>query len=80
MTILLVCIAQQSFDMLNVIFPDVKSGVIEQLESWGKFKTKTKTKDQKKTDGSKRQRLTGIIKLDDVNDARTKNSDKCTLI
>ncbi|XP_059649125.1 DNA topoisomerase 2 [Cornus florida] len=54
-----------------------KSGVVESLLSWADFK---QSKDLKKTDGTKRQRITGITKLDDANDAGGKNSDKCTLI
>lgn len=54
-----------------------KSGVVESLLSWADYK---QNKDLKKTDGTKRQRLTGITKLEDANDAGGKNSDKCTLI
>ncbi|KAK3030786.1 hypothetical protein RJ639_035451 [Escallonia herrerae] len=54
-----------------------KSGVVESLLSWADFKH---SKDLKKTDGTKRQRITGITKLEDANDAGGKNSDKCTLI
>ncbi|KAI4333104.1 hypothetical protein L6164_017951 [Bauhinia variegata] len=38
------------------------------------------SKDLKKTDGTKTQRVRGIVKLEDANDAGGKNSDKCTLI
>ncbi|KAJ4785264.1 DNA topoisomerase 2 [Rhynchospora pubera] len=54
-----------------------KSGVVNNLLSWADFK---QSKELKKTDGSKRQRLTGIPKLEDANDAGGKSSDKCTLI
>ncbi|KAF8396139.1 hypothetical protein HHK36_017752 [Tetracentron sinense] len=54
-----------------------KSGVVENLLSWADFK---QSKDLKKTDGAKRQRITGITKLEDANDAGGRNSDKCTLI
>ncbi|KAL3537453.1 hypothetical protein ACH5RR_000819 [Cinchona calisaya] len=54
-----------------------KSGVVENLLSWADFK---QSKDLKKTDGTKRQRITGITKLEDANDAGGKNSDRCTLI
>ncbi|OVA19386.1 DNA topoisomerase II [Macleaya cordata] len=54
-----------------------KSGVVESLLSWADFK---QSKDLKKTDGAKRQRITGITKLEDANDAGGRNSDKCTLI
>ena len=54
-----------------------KSGFFENILSWADFK---QSKDLKKTDGTKRQKLTGITKLDDANDAGSKNSKKCTLI
>ncbi|GAB2260936.1 hypothetical protein Droror1_Dr00011791 [Drosera rotundifolia] len=54
-----------------------KSGVVESLISWADFK---QNKDLKKTDGTKRQRITGIAKLEDANEAGGKNSEKCTLI
>ncbi|GAB4828068.1 DNA topoisomerase 2 [Ancistrocladus abbreviatus] len=54
-----------------------KSGIVENLISWADFK---QSKDLKKTDGTKRQRLTGIAKLDDANEAGGRNSEKCTLI
>ncbi|KAK8945392.1 DNA topoisomerase 2 [Platanthera guangdongensis] len=54
-----------------------KSGIVESLLSWADFK---QSKELKKTDGTKRQKITGITKLDDANDAGGKNSDKCTLI
>jgi DNA topoisomerase-2 len=56
----------------------LKSGVVENVLSYAKFK-----QDQlmKKTDGSgKRTRISGMAKLDDANNAGGKNSSKCTLI
>ncbi|WCJ39367.1 DNA topoisomerase 2 [Euphorbia peplus] len=53
-----------------------KSDIVENLLSWAKFKL---DKDLKKTDGSKRGRV-NIPKLEDANEAGTKNSHKCTLI
>ncbi|XP_038982287.1 DNA topoisomerase 2 [Phoenix dactylifera] len=47
------------------------------LLSWADFK---QSKELKKTDGTKRQRITGIPKLEDANDAGGRNSEKCTLI
>ncbi|KAM7515726.1 hypothetical protein LguiA_005309 [Lonicera macranthoides] len=38
------------------------------------------SKDLKKTDGTKRGRITGITKLEDADDVGGKNCDKCTLI
>ncbi|URE07085.1 hypothetical protein MUK42_20585 [Musa troglodytarum] len=54
-----------------------KSGVVNTLLTWADFK---QSKELKKTDGAKRQRITGIPKLEDANDAGGKNSDKCTLV
>ncbi|WOK99049.1 DNA topoisomerase 2-like [Canna indica] len=54
-----------------------KSGVVNTLLTWADFK---QSKELKKTDGAKRQRITGIPKLEDANDAGGRNSDKCTLI
>ncbi|KAL7227532.1 hypothetical protein ACSBR1_022397 [Camellia fascicularis] len=54
-----------------------KSGIVESLLSWADFK---QSKDLKKTDRTKRQRITGITKLEDANDVGGKSSDKCTLI
>ncbi|KAK4703211.1 DNA topoisomerase II, partial [Phenoliferia sp. Uapishka_3] len=54
-----------------------KSGVIDNVLNWARFK-----QDQmmKKTDGHKRSRITGLTKLEDANNAGTKNGSKCTLI
>ncbi|XP_038974184.1 DNA topoisomerase 2-like [Phoenix dactylifera] len=54
-----------------------KSGVVNSLLSWADFK---QSKELKKTDGTKRQRIVGIPKLEDANDAGGRNSEKCTLI
>jgi DNA topoisomerase-2 len=55
----------------------LKSGVVENVLSFAKFK-----QDQlmKKTDGGKRSRISGLTKLDDANNAGTKNASQCTLI
>ncbi|RWW84684.1 hypothetical protein BHE74_00006692 [Ensete ventricosum] len=53
-----------------------KSGVVNTLLTWADFK---QSKELKKTDGAKRQRITGIPKLEDANDAGGKNSDKADL-
>lgn len=55
----------------------MKTGVVENIVQWAQFK---QSKELKKTDGAKRSRLTGIVKLDDANEAGTRNSNKCTLI
>ncbi|QCD95617.1 DNA topoisomerase II [Vigna unguiculata] len=53
------------------------SGIVDTLLSWADFK---QSKDLKKSDGTKTQRLRGIVKLEDANDAGGRNSEKCTLI
>ncbi|KAK9236641.1 DNA topoisomerase [Lipomyces kononenkoae] len=42
--------------------------------------TRNADKELKKTDGSKRNRITGLVKLDDANKAGTREGHKCTLI
>ncbi|KAJ3681634.1 hypothetical protein LUZ60_014207 [Juncus effusus] len=54
-----------------------KSAIVNNLLSWADFK---QSRELKKTDGVKRQRITGIPKLEDANDAGGRNSEKCTLI
>ncbi|GAB0086230.1 DNA topoisomerase 2 [Sergentomyia squamirostris] len=54
-----------------------KCGVIESVLTWAKFKAQTELG---KTSGSKKSKLKGIPKLDDANEAGTKNSHMCTLI
>ncbi|KAI8924994.1 DNA topoisomerase [Entophlyctis helioformis] len=56
----------------------LKSGVVESVLSYAKFKQEQLLK---KTDGSgKQQRISGHPKLDDANNAGTRNGSKCTLI
>ncbi|XP_023932528.1 LOW QUALITY PROTEIN: DNA topoisomerase 2-alpha-like [Lingula anatina] len=55
-----------------------KCGIVESILSWVKFKTQTQL--NKKCHASKHSKLKGIPKLDDANDAGTKNSAHCTLI
>eukprot|EP00873_Tetraselmis_striata_P022588 jgi/Tetstr1/442852/TSEL_003229.t1 len=52
-------------------------GIMENILSYAAFK---QSKELKKNDGAKRQRLVGIPKLDDANDAGGRNSASCTLI
>ena len=59
------------------VFTVEKCGVVENILLWEEFK---QINDLKKTNGTKRSRLTGITKLDDENDACDKNYEKCTLI
>nr|NVI79304.1 topoisomerase 2 [Cucujiformia] len=56
----------------------VKSGIIEQVLSWASFKAQKEL--QKKSAGKKQSKLKGIPKLEDANEAGTKNGIKCTLI
>lgn len=53
------------------------SGITDAVLNFANFKA---NKELKKGDGAKRQRLTGIPKLDDANDAGGRNSQQCTLI
>ncbi|ESK98132.1 dna topoisomerase ii [Moniliophthora roreri MCA 2997] len=54
-----------------------KSPIVENILNWAKFKADQQIK---KTDGSKRNRLTGLPKLSDANNAGTKHAKDCTLI
>ncbi|KAM0934081.1 putative DNA topoisomerase (ATP-hydrolyzing) [Dioscorea sansibarensis] len=54
-----------------------KSGVLDNVLSWADMK---QSKELKKTDGAKKQRITGIPKLEDANEAGSSNSHKCTLV
>ncbi|KAF8554543.1 type II DNA topoisomerase [Imleria badia] len=55
----------------------LKTSIIDNVLNWAKFKADQQIK---KTDGTKRNRLTGMIKLSDANNAGTKNAHRCTLI
>ncbi|VDP92511.1 unnamed protein product [Echinostoma caproni] len=55
-----------------------KCGIIESVLSWVRFKAMEKM--DKQCHKSKHVRLKGIPKLDDANNAGTKNSSTCTLI
>ncbi|XP_058125449.1 DNA topoisomerase 2 isoform X1 [Anopheles ziemanni] len=54
-----------------------KSGIVESVLQWAKFKAQT---DLAKTSGSKKTKIKGIPKLEDANDAGSRNSLNCTLI
>ncbi|KAH7659032.1 DNA topoisomerase type IIA protein [Dioscorea alata] len=54
-----------------------KSGVLDNVLSWADMK---QSKELKKTDGTKKQRITGIPKLEDANEAGSSSSHKCTLV
>ncbi|KAL4217342.1 DNA topoisomerase 2-beta [Mactra antiquata] len=54
-----------------------KCGIVESITSWMKFKAQSQLK---KVSGVKHNKLKGIPKLDDANDAGTKHSLDCTLI
>ena len=54
-----------------------KSGIVEQVIEYAKFKENTTGK---KTDGKKTKSIHGIPKLDDANEAGGRNSHKCSLI
>ncbi|VDK31554.1 unnamed protein product [Taenia asiatica] len=55
-----------------------KSGIVESVLSWVRFKAQEKM--DKQCHKSKHAKLKGIPKLDDANDAGTRNSQHCTLI
>lgn len=54
-----------------------KMGIVESIQAWAKFK---ESQDLTKKSGKKSSRLKGVAKLEDANDAGTKNSIDCTLI
>ncbi|KAH8404824.1 hypothetical protein KR222_004799 [Zaprionus bogoriensis] len=54
-----------------------KSGIVESVLAWAKFKAQN---DIAKTGGRKATKIKGIPKLEDANEAGTKNSIQCTLI
>merc|ERR1719394_1372576 len=55
-----------------------KAGIIESVLMWSKFRAENKL--GKAQQGKKTSKLTGIPKLDDANEAGTKNGSGCTLI
>lgn len=55
----------------------LKTGIQEELINLSKFREQ---KELKKTDGSRKSKISGIPKLDDANFAGTNKSEKCTLI
>ncbi|KZT24682.1 type II DNA topoisomerase [Neolentinus lepideus HHB14362 ss-1] len=54
-----------------------KSSIVDHVLNWAKFKADQQIK---KTDGTKRTRLTGLTKLSDANNAGGKQGNQCTLI
>tara|TARA_B100001996_G_scaffold154140_1_gene117260 strand:- start:13575 stop:16796 length:3222 start_codon:yes stop_codon:yes gene_type:complete len=55
----------------------LKTGIQDELLALSKFR---EMKELKKTDGSRKSKISGIPKLDDANKAGTQQSSKCTLI
>lgn len=55
-----------------------KSGIVEAILTWAKVKAETQL--QKSCSGKKQNKIKGIPKLEDANNAGTKNSLDCTLI
>ena len=53
-----------------------KCGIIEHILNWVKFKTQAQLN---KKGGTKTSKLKGIPKLDDANDAGTKNSERLVI-
>ena len=60
----------------NTILQASKCGIVEAIQTWMRFKQQTQL--NQKCSGAKRSKLRGIPKLDDANDAGTKNSIDCT--
>ncbi|XP_048373164.1 DNA topoisomerase 2-alpha [Sphaerodactylus townsendi] len=56
----------------------VSCGIVESILNWVNFKAQTQL--NKKCSSVKQTRIKGIPKLDDANDAGSKNSTNCTLI
>lgn len=56
----------------------MKSGILDQIVSQAKAKEDAQL--AKKLTGTKKSRLLGIPKLEDANDAGTRNAEHCTLI
>ena len=56
----------------------ISTGVVDKIISWAKFKASSKM--SKAISGKKSIKLTGVPKLDDANQAGSRNSEKCTLI
>ncbi|KZT68795.1 type II DNA topoisomerase [Daedalea quercina L-15889] len=54
-----------------------KSSIVDHVLNWARFKA---DQQMKKTDGSRRTRLSGLPKLSDANNAGTKKATDCTLI
>ena len=55
-----------------------KSGIVESVLAWSKFKADQELKG--KSSNKKTNKLKGIAKLEDANNAGTRNSGDCTLI
>ncbi|KXJ75497.1 hypothetical protein RP20_CCG011615 [Aedes albopictus] len=54
-----------------------KIGIVESVLQWAKFKAQTELN---KASGSKKSKVKGVPKLEDANDAGSRNSLNCTLI
>ncbi|KAH9977056.1 hypothetical protein BGW80DRAFT_1286992 [Lactifluus volemus] len=54
-----------------------KSSIVENVLNWAKFRADQQLK---KTDGTKRNRLTGITKLSDANNAGMRQASQCTTV
>jgi DNA topoisomerase II len=65
---------QLSDKFINTV---IKSGITEAVISWAKFKAQSQLD---KVGGKKKTKLKGVAKLEDANDAGSKNAHKCTLI
>ncbi len=55
----------------------LKSGLLDRVLAWARFK---QTAELKKAGGATKRKISGIPKLDDANNAGSAKSDDCTLI
>ena len=61
----------------DFIKKSLKSGIVDNVLAFARARQNAQLK---KTDGAKRSRINGVAKLDDANNAGTKNAKGCTLI
>ncbi|MCQ2816684.1 MAG: ATP-binding protein [archaeon] len=70
-----------SFEFSDAFIKKIKkSGIVDRCLTFAKTREEVKAKKKLNKGSGKTAKLFGIDKLDDANDAGTKNSDECTLI
>ncbi len=76
---IIVCVYSSKCQISEKFYGQVlKSGIVENVLTWAKFKAESVL--DKKQSGKKTNKLKGIPKLEDANDAGGRNSLDCTLI